>query len=143
MPLVVAFTFGKMAVENGNLLLRKSGAEPLDGLRRQRNLRYEYDGIFTVVKRMFDGLEVNFRLTGTGDTVDENRLFRFLDSRFAKCERRLLVRHQWQWFGRQKNFATEWVALLDFVGQLDETFFCELFDGGRVNPGLLAKLDDK
>ena len=43
-PLIVPLT-AEMAVQHGHLLLRKSRAEPFDGLRRQGNLRHEHNRI--------------------------------------------------------------------------------------------------
>ena len=66
-----------MAVQNRDERLKLAGTEPrlesLDGLRRERNFRHEHNGAFALLQRMFDGLEINLGLAGTGDAVEKGK----------------------------------------------------------------------
>jgi hypothetical protein len=55
--------------------LQLSRAEPrleaLDCLRCECDFRHEHDRTFALLQRVRDGLQIDFRLTGAGDAVQE------------------------------------------------------------------------
>jgi len=74
-PLVVTFAFPQAAVEHRDVRL-EPGVEPAHGLRRQRYLRHEDDGVPALCEGVFDGLKVYLGLAGTGDAAQQERLER-------------------------------------------------------------------
>ena len=72
-----------MAVQDGDERLEFAGAEPglepLDGLRRKRNLRHEHDGALALFECVGDGLKINLGLAAAGDAMEK------------KCSRRSIV----------------------------------------------------
>src|ERR1035438_3546448 len=66
-----------MAVQDGDERLQFAGTEPcleaFDRLRRQRNFRHEHNRALALRERVFDGLEIDLGLAGTGDAVQKER----------------------------------------------------------------------
>ena len=64
-----------MRVQHRHERLQFAGAEPrleaLDGLRRQGNFRHQHDRALALLQRVGDGLQINFRLAGAGDAVQQ------------------------------------------------------------------------
>ncbi len=71
-PLIVAFTSRKVAVEDGDFLFLEAGAEAFDGLRGQRDFGNEDDGVLALMQGVLDGLEIDFGFAAAGDAVDED-----------------------------------------------------------------------
>jgi len=80
MPLVVPLTRAQMRMQHRHQRLQFSRAEPrlepLDGLRRQGNFWHEDDRALALFQRVGDRLEINFRLAGAGDAIQEERAVR-------------------------------------------------------------------
>ena len=66
---------GQMAVQHRHQRLHAARAEPrlepLDRLRRQRNLRHQHDRAFALLQRVVDRLQVDLRLAAAGDAVQQ------------------------------------------------------------------------
>ncbi len=71
LPLPVPLGIGQMAVQHGHPA--EPQPEPLDGLRRQADLRHQHDRLPAVTHDLLDGLDVNLRLAAAGDAVYEDR----------------------------------------------------------------------
>ncbi len=74
-PFIVPLAFGQMTVQHGDRVLHigKPALEPFDRLRREGNFRDENDGSAPAIQRGADRLQINFRFTGAGDAVEQNR----------------------------------------------------------------------
>ena len=72
-PLVVPLPGGEVAVQHGDQCLLRPVAEPrlepLNRLRRQRNLRHQHDGALPLAKRVCDRLQIHLRLAAAGHAV--------------------------------------------------------------------------
>src|SRR2546427_343938 len=75
-PLIVPLARAEMAVQPCDLLVLEPRAEPFDGLRCQRNLGHEQDRVLALMQRVFDGLQIDFRLAAPGDAVNKDRFLR-------------------------------------------------------------------
>ena len=79
-PFIKAFTGGKAGVKDGRILA-EAGAKPGNHLRREGDFRHENDGRFSQAGGMTDGTDKHFGLSGTGDAVQQELPFPFLNSR--------------------------------------------------------------
>ena len=64
-----------MQHRHGRGQFRKTGFEALDGLGRQGDFRYHDQGGFSGFHHLGDGLKVNLRFAGAGDSLQEHRFF--------------------------------------------------------------------
>ena len=74
-PLVEAFAGRKSGVEDGHIVA-EAAPEAADRLSRERDLRHEDDGTPPLRTDTFDGIEVDLRLAGSRDAVDEDHVAR-------------------------------------------------------------------
>ena len=71
-PLVIPFPLSEPAVEQGEIL-SESILEAGEKLRGQRYLRDENDRLFPQGQHLLNGPEVDFRLSASGDPMDQKR----------------------------------------------------------------------
>jgi hypothetical protein len=74
-PFIVPFAFGQMTVQHCDSVLHvgKPAFETFHRLWREGNFRDKNDCGASATERATDRLQINFRFSGTGDAVKQNR----------------------------------------------------------------------
>ena len=155
-PLVVPLPGGEMAVQHGDqCLLRpvaESRLEPLDCLRRQRNLRHEHDGALPLAKRVRDRLQIHLRLAAAGHAVQQEhavapglgpvvaRLGQALHRIDDRLQRSRLLGVQLERLRWENVFLAIRIALGDLRRDADKPLVLELANGRRGRAGQTHQL---
>ena len=137
--------FGEVAVENRDLLLDggKAALEPLNGLRRQRNLRDKHDGALPPVEHALDRLKVNLRLTASGHAMEQQRLLRLVEGAADRFKDGALLGVERQRRGRDKRIALVRVAGHGFRFGYDHPFAHQRGERAAIGAGFFEQRGDR
>jgi hypothetical protein len=129
-PFVVPLAVAQRAVEDRDLVA-EDGAEPIDRLRSERDLRHEHDRRLSLLQHHApQELDVHERFSAAGDTVKQEDVARTAGRERRDCSvlrfRRLMSR------GQLRRAICEWVARHHLVVDGDQPARDEALEyGGR------------